>query len=172
QAYLRLDYDPNEALTQIAAKVNALRSDLPENAMDPVVNLEVGQQVAAMYLSFFSEVLNNNEITDYVTRVVEPQLATIPGVQSAEILGARTFAMRIWLDSERMAAQGITGSDVMRALQSNNVLATLGRTKGQEVAIDLNAATDLRSVEEFEDMVVRSEADALVRLRDIATVEL
>ncbi len=172
QAYLRLDYDPNEALTQIAAKVNALRSDLPENAMDPVVNLEVGQQVAAMYLSFFSELLDNNQITDYVTRVVEPQLATIPGVQSAEILGARTFAMRIWLDPDRMAAQGVTGSDVMRALQSNNVLATLGRTKGSDVAIDLNAATDLRSPEEFADLVVRSDAESLVRIKDIADVQL
>ncbi|HEY7884915.1 MAG TPA: efflux RND transporter permease subunit, partial [Cellvibrionaceae bacterium] len=172
QAYLRLDYDPNEALTQIAAKVNALRSDLPENAMDPVVNLAIGQQVAAMYLSFYSDVLDSNQITDYVTRVVEPQLSTIPGVQQAQILGARTFAMRIWLDPERMAAQGLTGSDVMRALQSNNVLAALGRTKGQMVAIDLTAATDLRTVEEFEQLVVRSESDAVVRLRDVAEVEL
>src|SRR5690606_28406600 len=147
QAYLRLDYDPNEALTQIAAKVNALRSDLPENAMDPVVNLAIGQQVAAMYLSFFSEVLDSNQITDYVTRVVEPQLSTIAGVQQAQILGARTFAMRIWLDPERMASLGLTGSDVMHALQSNNVLAALGRTKGQMVAIDITAGTDLRTVE-------------------------
>ena len=172
QAYLRLDYDPNEALTQIAAKVNALRSDLPENAMDPVVNLAVGQQVAAMYLSFFSDLLDSNQITDYVTRVVEPQLATIPGVQNAEIMGARTFAMRIWLDPERMAAQGLTGSDIMRALQSNNVLATLGSTKGSEVAIDLNAATDLRSAEEFANLVVRSDAESVVRIKDVAEVEL
>ncbi|WP_439510822.1 efflux RND transporter permease subunit [Marinimicrobium koreense] len=172
QAYLRLDYDPNEALTQIAAQVNALRSDLPEEAEDPVVNLAVGQTTAAMYLSFYSDLLNNNQITDYLVRVVEPQLATIPGVQRAQILGARTFAMRIWLDPERMASLGVTGSDVMGALRSNNVLAALGRTKGQMVAIDLNAGTDLRSADEFEDLVVRAEDGALVRLRDVAEVEL
>lgn len=172
QAYLRLDYDPNEALTQIAAQVNALRSDLPEEAEDPVVTLAVGQSTAAMYLSFYSELLNNNQITDYLVRVVEPQLSTIPGVQRAQILGARTFAMRIWLDPERMASLGVTGSDVIGALRSNNVLAALGRTKGQMVAIDLNAGTDLRSAEAFEDLVVRSENGALVRLRDVAEVEL
>ncbi|WP_341937164.1 efflux RND transporter permease subunit [Marinimicrobium sp. C2-29] len=172
QAYLRLDYDPNEALTQIAAQVNALRSDLPENAEDPVVSLAVGEDTAAMYLSFYSDLLNNNQITDYLVRVVEPQLATIPGVQRAQILGARTFAMRLWLDPERMASLGVTGSDVSMALQANNVLAALGRTKGQMVAIDLNAGTDLRSVDEFEELVVRSEDDALVRLRDVAEVEL
>ncbi|MGD8176626.1 efflux RND transporter permease subunit [Marinimicrobium sp. ARAG 43.8] len=171
-AYLRLDYDPNEALTQIAAQVNALRSDLPEEAEDPVVTLAVGQETAAMYLSFFSDLLDNNQITDYLVRVVEPQLATIPGVQRAQILGARTFAMRIWLDPERMAAQGVTGSDVMTALRSNNVLAALGRTKGQMVAVDLNAGTDLHTAEEFEALVVRSEDGALVRLRDVADVEL
>ena len=172
EAYLRLDYDPNEALTQIAAQVNKVRSELPENARDPVVNLKVGQDVAAMYLSFYSEVLGNNQITDYLVRVVEPQLATIPGVQRAEILGARTYAMRIWLDPNRMAALGVTGSEVTQALRSNNVLAALGRTKGQMVAVDLNAATDLQSVAEFEQLVIRSDSDALVRLMDIAEVEL
>lgn len=172
QAYLRLDYDPNEALTQIAARVNALRSDLPENALDPVVTLSVGQQTAAMYMSFYSDVLEANQITDYLVRVVEPQLATIPGVQQAAILGGRTFAMRIWLDPARMASLGITGQDVSAALRANNVLAALGRTKGQMVAIDLNAGTDLHSAEEFEQLVVRSENGALVRLQDVAEVEL
>ncbi len=172
EAYLRLDYEPNQALTQIAAQVNKIRSELPENARDPVISLKVGQDVAAMYLSFYSEVLGNNQITDYLVRVIEPQLATIPGVQRAEILGARTFAMRIWLDPAKMAAFGITGSDVSTALRSNNVLAALGRTKGQMVAVDLNAATDLRSVEEFEQLVVSADSASVVRLQDIATVEL
>lgn len=172
QAFLRLDYDPNEALTEVAAQVNALRSELPEAAQDPVVRLSVGDDTAAMYLSFYSDVLDNNEITDYLVRVVEPQLATIPGVQRANIIGARTFAMRVWLDPERMAAFNITASDVLAALRSNNVLAALGRTKGQMVAIDLNAATDLESVEAFQQLVVRSEGGALVRLEDIAEVEL
>ncbi|MDG4869057.1 efflux RND transporter permease subunit, partial [Guyparkeria sp. 1SP6A2] len=127
EAYLRLDYDPNQALTQIAAQVNKVRSELPENAREPVVTLKVGESVAAMYLAFYSEVLGDNQITDYLVRVVEPQLSTIPGVQRAEILGARTFAMRVWLDSVKMAAYGLTGSDVATALRNNNVLAALGR---------------------------------------------
>ncbi|MFN4055024.1 MAG: efflux RND transporter permease subunit [Alishewanella aestuarii] len=172
QAFLRLDYDPNEALTQIAAQVNKIRSELPENARDPVISLKVGQNVAAMYLSFYSEVLGNNQITDYLVRVVEPQLATIPGVQRAEILGARTFAMRIWLDPVKLAAYNLTGSDVNTALRGNNVLAALGSTKGQMVAVDLNAATDLRSPEEFKQLIISSDGKAVVRLSDVATVEL
>ncbi|MBV2128805.1 efflux RND transporter permease subunit [Arsukibacterium indicum] len=172
EAYLRLDYQPNEALTQIAAQVNKVRSELPENARDPVISLKVGQDTAAMYLSFYSEVLGNNQITDYLVRVIEPQLATIPGVQRAEILGARTFAMRIWLDPAKMAAFGVTGSDISNALRSNNVLAALGRTKGQMVAVDLNAATDLRSAEQFAELVISADSNALVRLQDVATVEL
>lgn len=172
QAFLRLDYDPNNALTQIAAEVNKLRSDLPEDALDPVVQLSVGADVAAMYLSFYSDILDANQITDYLVRVVEPQLSTIPGVQRAEILGAQTFAMRIWLDSARMAALNTTGSDVMRALQANNVLSAVGRTKGSMVAVDLVADTDLRSTAEFEQLVVRADNGSLVRLRDIAEIEL
>lgn len=172
EAYLRLDYDPNQALTQIAAQVNKVRSELPENAREPVVTLKVGESVAAMYLAFYSEVLGDNQITDYLVRVVEPQLSTIPGVQRAEILGARTFAMRVWLDSVKMAAYGLTGSDVATALRGNNVLAALGRTKGQMVAIDLTAATDLRDVEEFKQLVVSSDGQSVVRLADVAEVEL
>ncbi|NNN43626.1 MULTISPECIES: efflux RND transporter permease subunit [unclassified Vibrio] len=172
EAYLRLDYDPNEALTQIAAQVNKVRSELPENAREPVVTLQVGESVAAMYLSFYSQVLGDNQITDYLVRVVEPQLSTLPGVQRAEILGARTFAMRIWLDSVKMAAYGLTGSDVAAALNNNNVLAALGRTKGQMVAIDLTAATDLRDAEGFKKLVVGSDGQSVIRLEDVADVEL
>ncbi|QKT03478.1 efflux RND transporter permease subunit [Ectothiorhodospiraceae bacterium 2226] len=171
-AHLRLDYDPNEALTQIAAQVNKVRSDLPEDAEEPVIDLSVGETIAAMYMSFYSELLDNNQITDYLVRVVEPQLSTIPGVQRAEILGDRTFAMRVWLDPERMAAQGVTGADVSRALRAQNVLSAVGRTKGDSVSIDLRASTDLHSPEQFEQLVVRSEAGAIVRLIDIAEVEL
>ncbi|MFP4277652.1 MAG: efflux RND transporter permease subunit [Wenzhouxiangella sp.] len=172
QAYLRLDANPNDALTEIAAQVNKLRSELPAQSEDPVIDLSVGQQVAAMYLSFFSDLLDDSQITDYLVREVEPQLATIPGVQQAEILGAGTFAMRIWLDPERMAAQDVTGLDVRRALQANNVLSAVGRTRGQMVSINLTADTDLQSIEDFERMVVRDESGALVRLEDIAEVEL
>ena len=172
EAFLRMDYDPNQALTQIAAQVNKVRGDLPGEAEDPVVQLAVGETVAAMYLSFYSEVLNNNQITDYLVRVVEPRIATIPGVQRAEIFGNRTFAMRLWLDPDRMAARGVTGNDVRRALLQNNVLAPVGVTRGQTVTVELTATTDLSTVEEFEQLVVRSDNGNLVRMGDIADVEL
>ncbi|MGL1832056.1 efflux RND transporter permease subunit [Rhodocyclaceae bacterium SMB388] len=172
QAFLRLDADPNEALTQIAAQVNKVRSVLPQEAEEPVITLSVGETIAAMYMSFYSEILTNSQITDYLVRVVEPQLSTIPGVQRAVILGDRTFAMRVWLDPERMAAMGVTGSDVFAALQANNVLSAVGRTKGQSVTIELTAATDLSTPDEFEQLVVRAENGAIVRLMDIAEVEL
>ncbi|TVS13381.1 MAG: multidrug efflux protein [Wenzhouxiangella sp.] len=172
QAYLRLDANPNDALTEIAAQVNKMRSELPEQSEDPVVELSVGEQVAAMYLSFFSDILDDSQITDYLVREVEPQLATIPGVQQAEILGAGTFAMRIWLDPERMASLGVTGSDVRRVLMANNVLSAVGRTRGQMISVDLTADTDLQSVEDFQRMVVRGDNASLVRLEDIAEVEL
>ncbi|MEZ0470981.1 efflux RND transporter permease subunit [Luteimonas salinilitoris] len=172
QAYIRLDYDPNEALTQIAAKVNKLRGELPEESEDPVIDLQQGQQIAAMYVSFASERLNNNQITDYLTRVVEPRIATIEGVQRAEILGAGSFAMRVWLKPERMTALQVTASDVATALRSNNVLSALGSTKGQMVSVDLTARTDLRTPEEFRQLVVREENGAIVRLGDIADVAL
>ncbi|TVR95583.1 MAG: multidrug efflux protein, partial [Wenzhouxiangellaceae bacterium] len=172
QAYLRLDANPNNVLTEVSAQVNKLRSELPAGSEDPVIQLAVGQQVAAMYLSFFSDILDDSQITDYLVREVEPQLATIPGVQRAEILGAGTFAMRIWLDPERMAALGVTGADVRQALTGNNVLSAVGRTKGQMVSVDLTANTDLSSEDDFRRMVVRSDNGALVRLEDIAEVEL
>lgn len=172
QAYIRLDYDPNEALTQIVAKVNKMRSQLPQESEDPTVELQTGDTTAAMYLSFSSEILDNNQITDYLVRVVQPKLTTIPGVQRAQILGDRTFAMRAWLQPARMSALGITPSDVFRAIQDNNVLSAVGGTKGSMVAIDLKAGTDLNNLQDFKRLVVRAQGNALVRLEDIAEVEL
>ena len=172
QAYIRLDYDANEALTQIAAKVSKLRGQLPEESEDPVVELQQGEQIAAMYLSFSSDRLNNNQITDYLVRVVEPKLATLPGVQRAEILGSGSFAMRVWLKPDRMAALQVTASDVWGALRSNNVLSAVGSTKGQMVSVDLTARTDLRTPEEFRQLIVREQDGAIVRLADVADVVL
>ena len=172
QAYIRLDKDPSEALTQISAKVNKMRGQLPPQSEDPVIDLQQGEQIAAMYVSFASETLDNNQITDYLTRVIQPKLVTVDGVQRAEILGAGTFAMRIWLKPEKMAALKVTASDVSNALQTNNVLAAVGSTKGQMVAIDMTARTDLRSADEFRQLVVREQDGAIVRLGDIADVAL
>ncbi len=172
QAYIRLDQDPNEALTQIAAKVNKMRGQLPPESEDPVIDLQQGQQIAAMYVSFASQTLDNNQITDYLTRVVQPKLVTVPGVQRADILGAGTFAMRVWLKPDRMTALKVTASDVAAALQSNNVLSAVGSTKGQMVAIDMTARTDLRNADEFRQLVIREQDGAIVRLGDVADVML
>lgn len=172
QVYLRLDYDPNEALTQISAKVNKVRGDLPEGSEDPVIELSVGQTTAAMYLSFYSTILDNNQITDYLIRVVEPKLSTVPGVQRARIIGDRTFAMRIWLKPERLAAFGLTASDVHTALNANNVQSAVGTTKGALVKVDLKADTDLSTAEDFRNLIVRTQGDSIVRLRDVADVAL
>lgn len=170
-AFLRLDADPNEVLTQIASKVDAVRSDLPEGSEEPAIVLAVGETTAAMYLSFFSDVLDNNQITDYLVRVVQPKLSTVPGVQSADVLGGRTFAMRIWLDPERLAASNVTASEVYAALRSNNVLAAVGATKGSLLSVNLTASTDLSSRDDFAQLIVRQDGDALVRLQDVATIE-
>lgn len=172
QAYIRLNTDPNEALTQISAKVNKMRGELPPESEDPVIDLQQGQQFAAMYVSFSSDVLDNNQITDYLTRVVQPKLVTVEGVQRADILGAGAFAMRVWLKPERMTALRVTASDVSNALQSNNVLAAVGSTKGQMVAIDMTARTDLRTEEEFRRLVIREQDGAIVRLGDVADIAL
>jgi len=172
QAYIQLDQDPNEALTQIAAKVNKMRGQLPPESEDPVIDLQQGQQIAAMYVSFASETLDNNQITDYLTRVVQPKLVTVSGVQRADILGAGTFAMRIWLKPDRMTALQVTASDVATALSSNNVLSAVGSTKGQMVAIDMTARTDLRNADEFRQLIIREQNGAIVRLGDVADVQL
>lgn len=172
QAYIRLDQDPNEALTQISAKINKLRSQLPQESEDPVIDLQQGQQIAAMYVSFASERLDNNQITDYLTRVIQPKLVTVPGVQRADILGAGSFAMRVWLKPDRMTALQVTASDVDAALRNNNVLSALGSTKGQMVSVDLTARTDLRTADEFRELVIREQDGAIVRLGDVADVVL
>ncbi|MEN8719842.1 MAG: efflux RND transporter permease subunit, partial [Oceanococcaceae bacterium] len=171
-AYLRLDADPNEVLTQVASKVDAVRSDLPEGSEEPSIVLAVGETTAAMYMSFFSDVLENNQITDYLVRVVQPKLATIAGVQRAQVLGDRTFAMRIWLDPTRMAAHNLTASEVYNGLRANNVLAAVGATKGRLTSINLTAETDLSSPEQFKQLILRQDGTRLVRLGDVADVEL
>ncbi|WP_420426911.1 efflux RND transporter permease subunit [Algiphilus sp.] len=171
-ANLELDKDPNQALTEIAAKVNKLRNELPDGAEDPVVQIAEGGGTAAMYLSFYSELLSNSQIVDYLRREVEPELTSIQGMESAEIIGGQTYAMRVWLKPDRMAAYGLTATDVHRKLQAENVLSAAGETKGNYVRIGLSADTDLRSEEAFRDMVIKSASGDLVRLGDIADVKL
>ena len=171
--HLRLNYDTNAALTQIQAKVAQVRNTLPPEAEAPVIELEMADnQFAAIYLGFSSANLDQNQITDYLTRVVQPKLSAIGGVQRADILGDRTFAMRIWLKPDRMAAHNIAPSAVRDALARNNYLSALGRTKGSMVSVNLVANTDLRTPEEFRQLVVKEENGVVVRLGDIADVVL
>src|SRR5213082_2791645 len=173
RARLRLNYDSTKALAEIGSKVDQVRGDLPPEAQVPILNIEsADSQFASAYLSFSSEFLKQNEITDYLVRVVQPRLSAVPGVQRADILGARTFAMRIWLKPDRMAALNVSPAQVRQALSANNYLAAVGQTKGQLVQVNLTANTDLRSREEFEQLVVRQSAGGTVRLRDVAEVSL
>ena len=171
-ANLFLNKDPNEALTEIAAKVNKLRNQLPDAAEDPVVEIAEGGGTASMYLSFYSDVLNNSQIADYLLREVEPELNSIEGMESAEIIGGQNYAMRVWLQPDRLGAHGLTAGEVMGVLREQNVLATVGETKGNYVRVGLSADTDLQSAEGFRDMVVASSSGDIVRLGDVAKVEL
>ncbi|MDE2354702.1 MAG: efflux RND transporter permease subunit, partial [Betaproteobacteria bacterium] len=171
-ATLRLNYDPNKALTEINTQVNSVRNQLPPQAQLPVLSVQIGQTVDSMYMGFYSKVLPTNNVTDFLLREVKPKLDSLEGVQTAEILGARNFALRAWLDENRMAAHGITAADVSNALAANNYLAAVGSTKGQGVSVDLTAGTDLHSVDEFRKLVVRQKGNTLVRLEDIANVTL
>ncbi|HZR32017.1 MAG TPA: efflux RND transporter permease subunit [Terriglobales bacterium] len=171
--HLKLNYDTNAALTQIQAKVAQVRNDLPPEAEAPVIELQTADtQFAAMYIGFSSTDLDQNQITDYLTRVVQPKLSAVSGVQRADILGQRTFAMRVWLKPEKMAALGISPSAVHDALANNNYLSALGQTKGSMVSVNLVANTDLRTAEEFRQLVVKQDKGTVVRLGEIADVVL
>ncbi len=171
--HLRLNFDTNAALTQIQAKVAQVRNDLPPEAEAPVIEVESkDSEFAAMYLSFYSQDLDQNQITDYLTRVVQPRLSSIPGVQRADILGGRVFAMRVWLKPDKLAALNLTPAEVHAALQANNYLAAVGKTKGTMIAVNLVANTDLKTADEFRSLVIRQEKGAIVRLGDVADIVL
>src|ERR1700686_2442793 len=171
--HLALNYDANAALTQIQAKVAQVRNDLPPEAQAPVIDLQTADtQFASMYIGFASKELDQNQITDYLTRVVQPKLSAVSGVQRADILGARVFAMRIWLKPEKMAAYGISPSQVRDLLGNNNYLSALGSTKGSMVSVNLVANTSLQTVEEFKQLVIKEDKGVVVRLSEIADVVL
>jgi len=170
---LKLNYDSTKALAEIGSKVDQVRRDLPPEAEVPIINIEsADSRFAAAYLSFSSDILKQNEITDYLVRVVQPRLSAIQGVQRADILGARTFAMRIWLKPDRMAALNISPAQVRQALAANNFLAALGSSKGAFIRVNLTADTNLSTVDEFRRLVVREANGTIVRLSDIGDVQL
>ncbi|HZF29462.1 MAG TPA: efflux RND transporter permease subunit [Gammaproteobacteria bacterium] len=172
-ARLKINYDTTKALVDITAKVNQVRNELPTEAEIPSISVATADSdFAAAYLSFSSDSRSQSEITDYIVRSVQPRLAALAGVQEIQIFGARTYAMRVWLDPDRMAAHGVSPADVRAALAANNYLSAVGGTKGAFVQVNLTTNTDLHTQEEFRDLVIRRENDTIVRLRDVAEVEL
>jgi multidrug efflux pump len=172
-ARLKLNYDANKALSDISSKVDAIRRDLPPDAEIPVISIEAADsQFASAYLSFTSDILQPNEVTDYLVRLVQPRLTAVGGVQKADILGGRTFAMRIWMKPDRMAALNISPAQVRNMLARNNYLSAVGSTKGSLLQVNLTANTDLHTVDDFKKLVVRQDKGNLVRLSDIADVVL
>src|SRR5487761_367099 len=163
-ANLRLNYDADKAMTEINSKITSVVNQLPPGAQQPVVTIKIGQTFDAMDLGFKSKGLAPNQITDYLVRVVQPKLQAVPGVQTAEILGGRTFALRAWLDPSKLAAYGLTGADVSQALSQNDYISGIGNTKGQMVEVNLSASTNLHSVDEFKNLVIKQSGGAIVRL--------
>jgi multidrug efflux pump len=172
EAHMRLNYPPNDALAEIQAKVASRRNVLPADAQDPVITSQTGDRTALMYMAFYSEEMQASQINDYLLRVVQPKLQALPGVAEAELIGNKTFAMRVWLDPRRMAALGVTAQEVAAVLQANNYLSGVGQARADFTVLDLSATTDVAGVEDFRNLVVRGDGDSLVRLRDIARVEL
>ena len=169
---LLLNYDSDKALTEISTKVNSVLNQLPNGTQQPVLSIRIGQSVDSMYFGFYSSVMHMNQITDYLVRVVQPKLQAVPGVQVAEILGGKNYALRAWLDPAKLAAYGLTATDVSQALSANDYIAGVGSTKGQLVQVNLTAATNLHSLEEFQNLVVKQANGAVVRLKDVAKVTL
>jgi multidrug efflux pump len=170
--YLRLNYDSDKALTEISTKVNSILNQLPPGSQQPVLNISIGQTIDAMYVGFNSDVLPQNDITDYITRVVQPRLQAVTGVQTAEVLGGQNFALRAWLDPEKLAAYGLTATDVSTALAQNDYISGLGNTKGQMIQVTLTASTGLHTLEDFRNLVVKQQNGTIIRLKDLGTVFL
>ncbi|MBY0381538.1 MAG: multidrug efflux RND transporter permease subunit [Xanthobacteraceae bacterium] len=172
QVFIKLNFDPNQALTEVLAKVNQVKYQIPKEANDPIVLKSTGQTTAVMYLGFSSDELSGSAISDYLTRVIQPILSTVDGVASADILGGQTFAMRIWLDPVRMAGRGVSANDIQVAITANNFQAAAGQTKGYFIVSNVTTNTDLGSVDQFKRMTVKVKDGGIVRLEDVATVEL
>ena len=172
QATLRLNYDYNKALTEISTQVNAVLNQLPPGSQQPIITVAIGDTIDAMYIGFHSKVLPTNKITDYLIRVVQPKIQAVEGVQTAEIIGKRQFAMRAWLDPEKLAAYHVTPADVSTALANNDFISAVGRTQGQMVTVNLTANTGLHTIDEFRNLVVKTVNGANIRLGDVARVTL
>lgn len=170
--YARIGADSDRLFTELLAKANEVKNKLPQDAEDPVLSKEAADASALMYVSFYSSELSNPQITDYLSRVIQPKLATLPGMAEAEILGNQVFAMRLWLDPVRLAGYGLTAADVTDAVRRYNFLSAAGEVKGEYVVTSINAATELKSAEAFAAIPLKTEGDSRVLLGDVARVEM
>lgn len=170
--YARIGADTDRLYTELLSQANSVKNQLPQNAEDPVLNKQAADSTALMYISFYSEQLNNPQITDYLSRVIQPKLATLPGMAEAEILGNQVFAMRLWLDPVKLAAYGLSGGDVNDAVRKYNFLAAAGEVKGQYVVTSINADTELKTPEAFAAIPLKIQGDSRVLLGDVARVEM
>lgn len=169
---LLLNYDPLKALSDITTKVNAVLNQLPPASQIPVITVTIGETIDSMYLGFYSDVLPINKITDYLIRVVQPKLQAVNGVQQAQILGNRQFALRAWLDPVKLAGYGISPDQVAQALSDNDFISASGRTDGQMFIQNMTVDTNLTDVEQFNNLVLKAQNGAIVHLKDVSTVDL
>ncbi|WP_368205156.1 multidrug efflux RND transporter permease subunit [Aeromonas sp. s5] len=171
-AYMKLNTDPNAALSDILAKVNSVRSQLPKESEDPSVTMSTGSTTAVLYIGFTSPELNASQITDYLERVIKPQLFTVGGVSKVDMYGGTKYALRVWLDPAKMAAFNLTAADVMNVLNSNNYQSATGQATGYFTLYNGNAETQVNTTEELERLVVSTRDGKVIRLADIAKVTL
>ncbi len=169
---VKLNFNPQIAFTDVMSKVQQTLNQLPPQSQQPVIQKKSDNSTPLMYISLDSHDMTAQQITDYALRVVKPQLETVEGVAQADILGGKKYAMRIFLDPIKLAALHVTPSDVFDVLNNNNFLTAAGSTKGEYVAINVRADTNLKSAEEFKRLIVRSNGNAIIRLSDVGTVEL
>jgi len=169
---LLLNYDANAALSEINSKINAVLNQLPPASQLPFLGISVGETIDSMYIAFYSEVLADNQITDYLIRAIQPKLQAVNGVQNAEVIGGQTFAMRVWLDPLKMSAYGVTAKEVSDALAANDFISAAGRTDGNMITINLTATTGLSTVEGFENLIIKAVNKSIIRIRDVATVTM
>ncbi|MFQ8430267.1 efflux RND transporter permease subunit [Amaricoccus sp. W119] len=172
QVHMRLGSDPDAALTEVLAKVQQVRGELPEGAEDPSIVKGTGQQFALMYLVARNPNMNGEQLTEYLERVIRPRMSTIPGVAESEIIGAANYSMRIWLDPLALAARGVTAAEVLEAVRNSNFLSAPGKTENEFTATAITLQSTLQSPEGFGTLPIRGEGDAVVRLRDVARIEL
>lgn len=171
--HLRLNHDSNDALAEVSARINQVRSDLPQESEAPSIQItRTDKPYATFYVSFTSDTMTLNQLNDYLVREVQPELQSVAGVQRCGVEGARELAMRIWLNPERMDALDVSADEVYSALSRNNFLAAVGRTKSRDVQVDLLTDTDLHTPQDFERLIIREVEGTIIRLSDIARVEL